>query len=266
MNSRALVFDLYGQYFRYQPDGAARLQALTAALQLFDVEPATVRATMTRLRKDGWFTSSREGREVSYAPSERTWRLLDHGRTRIYGREGGAWQREWTQALVTPQRASPAGLRRIATALRWWGFGQYAPEVWFSPHDRRIWVGEMLEGGDAQALRFLHSRTGSLLADRQMAEHCWDLPALSAAYQEFIDAFTQRLPAYRRGVPGAQAVVERMRLLQAWRRYPFHDPDLPEELLPSDWRGSAAHALFLACEQALATPAAAQMAELATDM
>lgn len=266
MKSRALVFDLYGQYYRNHHNGAVRLQALTSAMQIFGVEPATVRATMTRLRKDGWFTSTRDGREVHYAPSERSWRLLDQGRTRIYHRETGHWQRQWTQAVVAPAPDTRAdSLRRVETALSWCGFGRYGSAVWFSPHDRREWVREMLEGTDALALRFLRSASESLPDDRAIAERCWDLDSLSHAYQEFTGTFQQLLPAYRRGVQGAQAVIERMRLIQTYRRYPFRDPDLPEELLPAGWRGGVAHELFLACEQALREPAEAHIATLNTD-
>jgi phenylacetic acid degradation operon negative regulatory protein len=34
-------------------------------------------------------------------------------------------------------------------------------------------------------------------------------------------------------------------LVHAWRRFPFLDPDLPAELLPSDWPRRRAHELFV---------------------
>jgi phenylacetic acid degradation operon negative regulatory protein len=49
MRPRALVFDLYGEHFRYT-GGAVKLGALTDLMGVFGIEPATVRVVMTRLR------------------------------------------------------------------------------------------------------------------------------------------------------------------------------------------------------------------------
>jgi phenylacetic acid degradation operon negative regulatory protein len=39
--------------------------------------------------------------------------------------------------------------------------------------------------------------------------------------------------------------VERIRLIHDYRRFPFQDPDLPLELLPTGWLGRQAHDVFL---------------------
>ena len=35
--------------------------------------------------------------------------------------------------------------------------------------------------------------------------------------------------------------------MHAWRRFPFLDPKLPAELLPAEWAGARAAALFGTC-------------------
>src|SRR6266702_3651964 len=130
MRPRALVFDLYGEYFRYT-GGGAKLGALTTLMGVFGVEPATVRVVMTRLRKEGWFDSEKSGREVSYLLNDKSWRLLDDGRTRIFGRHFDAWERGWTQALVDEAASDRDQRKRIDKALTWWGFGNYGGPVWF---------------------------------------------------------------------------------------------------------------------------------------
>ena len=64
-----------------------------------------------------------------------------------------------------------------------------------------------------------------------MIDEAWDLPALREHYEQFIDDFAQRAPARRRRrrSPTQTAIVH------AWRRFPFIDPDLPDDLLPRDW-------------------------------
>ena len=82
---RSVVFDLFGDHLRYC-GGAARTQALVELLQVFGVGEPTARIVLSRMRKQGWFTTHREGRQVVYTLTDRTWRVLDEGRTRIFSR------------------------------------------------------------------------------------------------------------------------------------------------------------------------------------
>jgi phenylacetic acid degradation operon negative regulatory protein len=250
MRPRAIVFDLYGEYFRYS-GGAARLGPLTELMGLFGVERATVRVVMTRLRKEGWFDSDKLGREVTYRLNEKSWHLLDDGRARIFERVFGEWNRVWTQALLDDEAIDRDRRRRIETALHWCGFGNYAGGAWFSPHDRRKQLGEMLAGGDETYVQYLQATTAGLTADRLIAERCWDLTELHVDYQDFIEQYKPRLQRYRRGIEGEQALIERMQLIQDYRRYPFRDPDLPDSLLPAGWRGREAHETFIEAHELL---------------
>jgi phenylacetic acid degradation operon negative regulatory protein len=83
-----LVFDLFGDYLRYR-GGEVRLRGLVALMSCFDVPEATVRVVATRMRKEGWLESRREGRETVYALTGAAWELLDEGRDRIFRRARG---------------------------------------------------------------------------------------------------------------------------------------------------------------------------------
>ncbi|WP_029116689.1 PaaX family transcriptional regulator C-terminal domain-containing protein [Mycobacterium sp. URHB0044] len=250
MRPRSIVFDLYGEYFRYR-GGAAKLGVLTELLGVFGVEPATVRVVMTRLRREGWFDSERSGREVTYVLNDKSWRLLDDGRARIFERHQDTWDRTWTQALVEEQTSSREQRQRIEKALTWWGFGHGGGNSWFSPHDHRKNVSESLEGDDELQVIFLRSTSAAITTDRMLARRCWDLRGLGEDYQAFIEEYQPRLAGFRRGLSGPEALVERTALIQKYRHYPFRDPDLPEELLPAGWRGQVAHQTFLECHETL---------------
>lgn len=262
MRPRAIVFDLYGEYFRYD-GGAARLGHLTELLGIFGIEPATVRVAMTRLRKDGWFDSDKQGREVTYRLNEKSWHLLDDGRKRIFERSFDDWNRVWTQALVDIDGLDREDRKRIETALTWCGFGQYAGGPWFSPHDRRKQLSEMLPPGVDDRVSYLQSTTAGLTVDRVLAGRCWDLTDLGVDYRAFIDKYQPRLARYRRTMSGREALGERMQLVQDYRRYPFRDPDLPEALLPPGWRGRAAHDVFVEAHELLG-PAATELVTAVT--
>ena len=64
------------------------------------------------------------------------------------------------------------------------------------------------------------------------------------------------------GDPG-QAFADYVRVLTAWRRLPFLDPGLPPELLPADWLGARAAALFAESRGRLAGPACDHVLEVA---
>jgi phenylacetic acid degradation operon negative regulatory protein len=258
---RALVFDLYGEHFRYT-GGAVKLGALSELMGVFGVEPATVRVVMTRLRKEGWFDSAKTGREVSYLLNDKSWRLLDDGRARIFGRHFDDWDRTWTQAMVDESGLDRGQRKRIEKALTWWGFGNYAGPVWFSPHDREKQLREMLAGDDELRLLFLRCNTAGLTSDRLLAERCWDLDDLDADYHRFIEEFRPRLARYRRGLGGAAALVESIMLIHDYRRYPFRDPDLPDMLLPAGWRGRIAHQVFTEAHDVLRPAAQAFVAAI----
>jgi len=74
----------------------------------------------------------------------------------------------------------------------------------------------------------------------------WDLPAIDAAYRDFIDRFRPRWEQARRreGMTDSEAFVERTVLVHEYRRFLFIDPDLPAELLPQQWTGREADLLF----------------------
>ncbi|QII03234.1 PaaX family transcriptional regulator [Rhodococcoides fascians A21d2] len=261
MQARSLVFDLFGEYFR-NSGGTAKLGVLTELMGIFDIEAATVRMVMTRLRKEGWFDSTKSGREVSYVLNDDSWRLLDDGRLRIFERQLGDWDNQWTQALVDESYMGREQRTRIEKSLTWWGFGHHSGCLWFSPHDREKQLRAMLQACDEPHLVILRSHTGGLVNDRILAERCWDLGGLGAGYQTFMEEFKPRISRLGPETDPRVALVERMELIQSYRKYPFRDPNLPEALLPSAWRGRAAHELFIEGHERLRTPAEQLVAEI----
>ncbi|WP_223864737.1 PaaX family transcriptional regulator C-terminal domain-containing protein [Streptomyces sp. 5-10] len=75
-------------------------------------------------------------------------------------------------------------------------------------------------------------------ADRDIASRARDLKELDQDCAELLEVYRPRLTRYRAGeYIGISTLVERMRLVHDYRLFPFHDPDLPPELLPAGWHG-----------------------------
>lgn len=259
---RSVVFDLFGDHLRYC-GGAARTQALVELLQVFGVGEPTARIVLSRMRKQGWFTTHREGRQVVYTLTDRTWRVLDEGRTRIFSRAEGPWDGQWRMVLYAGMDEERSERDRLRRTLSWLGFGPLATATWISPHERLDAVEQALSNGSSVRMDLLTCRSRNRATDLDMVGRCWDLGTLGHDYAGLVRRLEALPPsAELRRLPGREALRLRVGLVTDYRQLPFRDPDLPAELLPEAWPGRRAHALFVAAHDALAAPADAFVAEV----
>ena len=260
MKARSLVFDLFGDYLRYR-GGEVRLRGLVGLMGCFDVPEATVRVVVTRLRKEGWLASRRDGRETVYSLTGTAWELLDEGRSRIFDRATGPWDVQWRMVIYSVPEAERALREQLRKKLAWYGFGPLSSSVWLSPHDRHDEVRAAFAGESAVRIDTFHSRSAGIASDRDIAARAWDLAGLDADYVDLLQRYRPRLSGYGE-LRGPAALVERMLLVNDYRRFPFRDPDLPPELLPADWSGRVAHEVFLEAHAQLKASAEACVDEL----
>lgn len=262
MKARSLVFDLFGDYLRSR-GGEVRLRGLIGLMSCFDVPEATVRVVVTRLRKEGWLDSRRDGRETTYLLTTDAWRLLDEGRARIFERASGPWDGQWHMVIYSVPETERALREQLRKRLGWLGFGPLSPSVWLSPHDRIDEVRASVVDWPAVRLDVFHARSESPLVDRDMAARCWDLDELNREYAALLAVYQPRLERYVTGMlRGREALVERMQLIYAYRKFPFRDPDLPLELLPEGWAGRTANEVFQQAHELLREPAEEYVDEL----
>ena len=254
MKPRSVVFDLFGDHLRYH-GGAAPTQALVELLEVFAVGEPTARIVLARMRKEGWFDTRREGRQAVYTLTDKAWRLLDDGRTRIFERAHPPWDGQWRMVIYAVSEQDRAERERLRRTLSWLGFGPLATATWLSPHERLDQVESALTDTSAR-LDLLTCRSRDRATDLDMVERCWDLKALGRDYQDLVNRLETLPPTDAlAGLPGPEALRLRIELVAGYRQFPFRDPDLPTELLPDDWPGHRAHELFVAAHEALGPPA-----------
>jgi phenylacetic acid degradation operon negative regulatory protein len=261
MKPRAILWDLFGAHLRYAAgdrDGWVPMRALNHLLELFGVGESTSRVVLSRMRREDWFTTCRDGRQTSYALTARSIKMLDEGRARIFDRGRDDWDGTWRMVIYAVPEESRAERDRVRRTLAWHGFGPLAAATWISPHPRLDTVREALADLSATRMDLLESRALSRTADREMAFRCWDLVGLARDYAELISEYA-RLPeaASLAALPGAEALRRQVELTASYRALPFRDPDLPATLLPEGWQGRRAHALFTTAHAALNGPARA---------
>jgi phenylacetic acid degradation operon negative regulatory protein len=241
-SARSLLLTVLGE-FVLPRDEAVWTQVLIDVLGSLGVESKSARQALARTAAEGLLASDRAGRRVRWSLTEQGRRLLSDGAARIYGfgSEARPWDGRWLVLLVSVPEARRQLRHRLRTRLAWTGLGSPAPGVWLTPDP-----GKQDEVADVIADLELTAVTSSFVgpfgaigAQRQVVEQAWDLAEVEAAYEEFIDTFADAVPA-----SPAEALAHQIHLVHAWRRFPFLDPKLPGELLPDEWAGARAAALF----------------------
>ena len=80
---------------------------------------------------------------------------------------------------------------------------------------------------------------------RKLAQSSWALDDIDARYANFVKRFRPLIAAYGKqaDVSPRTAFLVRTLLIQEYRKVLLRDPQLPAELLPSGWHGTAAYQL-----------------------
>lgn len=200
------------------------------------------RQALARSVREGWLDSSRHGRRARVSLSARATDLLRTGAERIYsfGRPW-EWDGRWLVLILRVPEARREVRHHLRTRLAWGGLGSMGGGVWLTPHVER--EAELLDAirdaPAAEATSFV-ARLGSLGSPEEVAAAAWDLDEV----REYYDAFIEDFEGIRPSTPEACFRMQTL-LVHAWRKFPFLDPDLPPELLPSGWPRRRAHGLFV---------------------
>jgi phenylacetic acid degradation operon negative regulatory protein len=241
-SARSLLLTVLGEFVL--PHGeAVWTQVLIDVLGGLGVESKSARQALARTAAEGLLVSDRAGRRVRWSLTEQGRRLLSDGAERIYGfgAATGPWDGRWLVLLVSVPEARRQLRHRLRTRLAWAGLGSPAPGVWLTPDPgKQDEVADAIAdlGLSAVASSFV-GPFGAIGAERDLVEQAWNLSEVEAAYEEFLETFSRAEPA-----GPAEVLTHQIHLVHAWRRFPFLDPKLPAELLPDEWAGTRAAALF----------------------
>jgi phenylacetic acid degradation operon negative regulatory protein len=241
-SARSLLLTILGE-FVHPRHASVWTATLLEALVSVGVEEKSARQALTRTASEGLLTSTRHGRRVLWELTPAGADLLEEGTRRIYGfmRERHPWDGHWL-VLSVPIPETQRQLRhRLRTRLTWLGLGSPTPGLWVSPDAGKadaVHAAVRELGLSGRAFAWSGDATGIGDEARLLADS-WDLAEVEDRYLAFLAAFESRAAA-----SPAEAFLAQVQMVQEWRRFPFHDPDLPGELLDHDWPGPRAAAAF----------------------
>ena len=261
-----LLLALLGDYWsgRCEPLPSAALVDLLAE---FDVNPSGARAALSRLSIRGLLVGTKDGRNTFYRVADGFRHLLPYGpiHTRAFGKPRPDWDGVWTLIAFTV----PEDQRRLRPMLRArlqsLGFAPLYDGLWVSPHAPDHELDIALEVAPPRSCTVI--RATELPTDTRLSvASAWNLDDLGSSYSEFIRTFR---PVMRRLASGrigsTEALVSRTRANYRWFVFAVTDPDLPSALLPARWPRAAAHELFVALVDGLASLAVERVREIVSN-
>lgn len=242
---RSLIVTFYGAYGRAF-EGPVPVSALIRLLGAAGVDAPSVRSSVSRLKRRGFVLPARAADgSAAYELSEEARQLLDDGDRRIYG--GPPASDEWLMAVFSVPEQERNKRHLLRSRLARLGFGTVAPGVWIAPAGLAEETEHTLSR--LRLTPYVELFRGAHLGFAPTAEavaRWWDLTALAKQHEEFLDLHEPALRALQSGPDPTPEEAYRGYLLalDSWRRLPYADPGLPRELLPADWPGDRAAAVF----------------------
>ena len=177
--------------------------------------------------------------------------LLEKGEQRIFERKSTSWNGIWSVIVYFIPEEKREARDRLRQELRWMGYGHLSTATWISPHDLFKEVEEIVEKLQIKEyVRVFRAKHQGFTNPKNTIFRCWDLSRIHKKYADLIAEYRPKLEDYLRRLQAGEPIepsecfVERFKLINEYRRLPFFDPDLPEELLPENWLRSQAGALF----------------------
>jgi phenylacetic acid degradation operon negative regulatory protein len=210
-------------------------------LGLLGFNEKAIRQSLIRARDSNLLSSTKSGRRTFWGLSEEGFALMDEGMQRLesLNREGSRWDgRIYLVSVDVPER-DRAIRHTVRSRLGWAGFAHINSTLWASTNPAAEKVAQRLMDELGLPSFSLVAERGAIGDIHQVIRKAWDLPSVESEYRQFIDEFGGMQP----GSPD-DFFVAQAQITHQWRRFPFIDPGLPAELLPDQWPGQEARALY----------------------
>lgn len=248
MRSRSVLLDVYGAFVR-DLGGWIAVADLVRLLAAVGVEEQAVRLAVSRFSRNGLLARRKVEGRVGYELTDTAAQLLAEGDQRIYSiLEPARLEDGWILASFSVPEEIREQRHQLRSRLAWLGFGSLGGGLWLAPARVLPATRELVEQLGLQAHVDLFRAHYEAFADAStLIDRCWDVDRMRGAYRAYLEEVTPVLTIHRAEDPAqdpARAFADYVTVLHEWRKLPYVDPGLPTELLPPDWEGTEAAAMF----------------------
>jgi phenylacetic acid degradation operon negative regulatory protein len=256
--ARSILLTMLGEYVLPRSGGVWQ-ETLVETLGTLGYRPQAARQAISRSVRDDWLATERRGRRARMFLTDSSAELLRTGAERIYTfGQPWRWDGRWLLVVLRVPENRREVRHQLRSRLAWAGLGSLGGGFWLTPHvDREPEVAAAVRDEPVAEVLSFHARLADLGEPMKVVQAAWDLDAILVQYRAFIEDFS-------RANPSSLASCFRMQteLVHAWRKFPFLDPYLPDELLPTRWPGSRSYKLFQSRHKRWAKRARAYFEEL----
>ncbi len=239
----SLAITIFGDAIAEQGD-EVWLGSLVEVMERFGLNPRQIRTAVFRLGREGWLSSSLDGRKSYLSYTEFGRREYERAADRIYAADAPPWDGAWT--LITPAGLDAHVREEFRKQLAWQGFAPLASGVLAHPRPNEAALRhtlDVLEVADRVVLwRASPERDGTADALAHLVSASWRLDETAARFEHFIDTFAAILTAVKRerSLNACHAFIVRTLLIHEYRRVLLKTTELPQDLLPNAWPGQRA--------------------------
>lgn len=245
---KALILDFFGAYVR-EIGGWIRVADLVRLMAEVGVDDAGTRAAVARMLEGGLLERQRVENQPGYSLSETSLTMLEEADRRIFATTNAATLADgWLLVSFSLPETMRSQRHVLRSRLTWLGFGNLSSGLWIAPARLQRELETTIERLNlTEYVEYFVATYHGFGAVANMVARSWNLDELRRLYEEFLSATHPVLKRWRRpGLPeDHDAFVDYTVTLHRWRRFPYLDPGLPVEVLPRNWEGKQARALFL---------------------
>lgn len=239
-SARSLLVLLLGEYV-WPGDGELSTRRAVEALGQLDVGETAARQALRRLAAEDWLEPT--GTRGRWRLGSEANRVLPEGKARFgrASRRAPSWDGHWRLVRTSIPEQRRELRHQLRTALGFQGFGSLGGGWWISAdraaEERAQAILERL--GITEAASFVAASGALGPSPIELVADVWDLSEARARFEKLLAEYSTAAPN-----DDAETFVIYTRLVNDWRRALAVDPQLPTELLPTDWPGHDAQALL----------------------
>jgi len=239
--ARSMLLTVLGEYVLPMEDGVWQ-ETLIGALTSLEYKTQAARQALARSVSGGWLRTERHGRRARVYLTDDALDMLSSGAERIYSfGEPRPWDGRWLLVLVRVPEERRDVRHLIRSQLAWAGFGSLGNGLWITPHvHREAEVSRIVSELSPAELLSFRAEFGSIGEPAKVVADAWDLADVATRYRDFVTRFGRLRPKTPEAAFRAQT-----ELVHTWRKFPFLDPDLPQEMLPARWARTRAQQVFI---------------------
>ncbi len=247
---RAAMLTLYGDYVRNKGVEIG-IGSLIKLLGNFDLSEQSVRSAVSRMCHAGLLKVRHSGGRSYYSLTDEGQNILTKGTQRIFVRKNNQWDGTWNIVIYSVPESRRESRDRLRLELNWLGYGSLSQATWISPYDLTKEVEELADRlRIKQYIQTFQAKHKNSTDPKKIVSQCWDLGTINKRYIDFIAKYRPKMEYHLRRLNSGENIepsdcfVERFNLIHEYRKFPYLDPDLPQELLPENWLRPQAAALF----------------------